>query len=55
MVFQSGVFPDDWMEGIIVPVFKKGDHNNVNNYRAITLVSCLAKLFASVLNARLNS
>ncbi|MEW8546452.1 MAG: reverse transcriptase family protein, partial [Candidatus Thiodiazotropha sp.] len=52
-VFHSGKFPDSWAEGIIVPVFKKGDDTLVENYRAITLVSCMSKLFTSILNKRL--
>ena len=31
------------------------DLNNVNNYRGITLVSCLSKLFTTVLNQRIVS
>ena len=32
---------------------KKGDKNNVNNYRGITIISHIAKLFTSLLNKRL--
>ena len=52
-ILDSGFFPESWMDGIIVPLFKKGDVNNVHNYRGITLVSCLSKLFTSVLNKRI--
>ncbi len=44
LVFNSGHFPDAWTEGFIVPLYKnKGDKNDTNNYRGITLVSCLGK------------
>ena len=43
-------FRDQWSEGIIVPVHKKGDVSNVENYRGITLVSCMSKLFTYILN-----
>ena len=43
------------MEGIIVPLHKKGDVDDVNNYRGITLVSCMSKLFTTVLNRRIES
>lgn len=33
----------------------KGNINDVNSYRGITLPSCLGKLFTSVLNERLNN
>ena len=48
-ILESGCFPDKWAEGIIVPVFKMGDEMDVNNFRGVTLVSCLSKLFTAVL------
>ena len=53
-VISSGYFPDSWIEGIIIPLLKKGDAGDVNNYRGITLMSCLAKIFTGVLNKRIN-
>lgn len=38
---------------IIVPIFKKGDNSDPNNYRGINLISNLSKLFTSILNSRL--
>ena len=32
---------------------KKGNANDANNYRGITLISCLEKVFTSVINTRL--
>ena len=40
---------------LIIPIFKKGDTNEVSNYRGITLLSTLGKLFTRILNNRLNS
>ena len=53
-LLDSGCFPDTWSEGIIVSLFKKGDENDVNNFRGVTLVSCLSKLFTAVLNKKVN-
>ena len=39
-VLNSGYFPDSWTEGIIIPLSKKGDAGDINNYRGITLMSC---------------
>ena len=54
VILDSGIVPSDWTIGIIKPLYKnKGDINNINNYRGITLLSCLGKLFTSVINTRL--
>ena len=40
--------------GKIIPLYKgKGDIKKAGNYRGITLLSCLGKLFTSMLNRRL--
>ena len=38
----------------MVPIYKKNDPDDVNNYRGISLVSCLSKIFTGILNKRLN-
>ena len=53
-ILNSGHFPDSWSVGILVPLHKKGDFQDPNNYRGITLVSCLAKIFTGVLNSRMS-
>ena len=53
-ILDSGVIPEDWVLGLIVPIYKKkGDKRDCDNYRGITLLSCLGKLFTNVLNERL--
>jgi len=49
---NSGFFPEEWTERLILPLHKKGDKYDVTNYRGITLVSCISKLFTAVLNKR---
>lgn len=53
-IFDTGYFPDAWGEGFIVPLHKKGSTENVENYRGITLLSIVSKLFTNILNTRLN-
>ena len=55
IIFESGIIPKDWSLGIIRPIYKnKGSRSDPNNYRGITILSCLGKLFTSILNERLN-
>ena len=53
-VFDLGCFPDKWTDGFIVPLHKKGNKNEVENYRGITLLSTFGKLFSRILTNRLN-
>ena len=53
--FTSGIVPDDWMTGIIHPIFKDGDRRNPLHYRAITLISVPCKVYCDILNTRLSS
>ena len=54
-ILSEGQIPEAWTIGMIVPIYKnKGDKGDFNNYRGITILSCLGKLFTSVINARLN-
>ena len=52
-IFQLGYFPESWSEGYIVPLHKKGKLDDVNNFRGITLLSIMGKLFSRILNNRL--
>ena len=36
---QTLQLPDDWLKANIIPVFKKGDKSNANNYCPISLTS----------------
>ena len=47
------MFPEEWAEGYIIPLHKKGSKSDVENYRGITLLGCLGKLFTRILNNRL--
>ena len=42
-------------EGIIAPVFKKGDVNEAKNYRGITFVNILVKIYSQILLNRLTA
>ena len=53
-ILNTGHIPQTWLEGYIIPIYKnKGDPLDSKNYRPITIISCLGKLFTSVINTRL--
>ncbi len=53
-VLNCADIPEEWAIGLIIPLFKqKGDRYDCDNYRGITLLSCMGKLFTSILNERL--
>ena len=47
--------PQQWQQGVIVSLFKSGDKADVGNYRPITLLSVVGKLFASLMATRLSA
>ena len=54
IILHTGRVPTQWCIGIISPLYKnKSSHDYPNNYRGITLLSCLGKLFTNIINNRL--
>ena len=49
-VWNTGIIPTDWMRGLIVPLWKgMGVRQDCNNYRGVTLLSVLGKVFARII------
>ena len=44
VLFSSSQFPSEWTKAIIIPLHKKGDVNNPDNYRGISLLSVVSKV-----------
>ena len=52
--WSRGILPEEWCIGIIKLLYKnKGSPHDPDNYRRITLLSCIGKLFTACLNSRL--
>ncbi len=51
-ILTSGLYPKAWCKGYIVPIFKSGKRTLPENYRGITIMGSLAKLFNLLLNSR---
>ena len=51
--WNKGEVPNDWRTGIIIPLHKKGDTTNCNNYRGIILLSVTSKIYEKILDNKL--
>lgn len=53
-ILEQEVWPERWALGLICPIYKRaGDEAELDNYRPITLLSIVSKLFELLLNIRL--
>ena len=50
---QTGIFPECLKLGRVVPLFKSGSRNSVSNYRPITTLSVLSKVFEKLVHKRM--
>ncbi|CAH2101818.1 unnamed protein product [Euphydryas editha] len=53
LCLERGVFPLAFKKALVHPVFKNGDRSNINNYRPISVLTTLSKVFEKILNKRL--
>jgi len=52
-IWNNEQISEESAEGIICPIFKKGDRRLCNNYRPITLLNVVYKIFAILLHNRI--
>jgi len=52
-MWNNEELPQQWKESIIVPIYKKGDETDCNNYQGISLLSAVYKILSNILLTRL--
>ena len=51
---NSGRFPDKWKIAKIIPLFKGGDRENVNNYRPVSLLPLPGKILEKIVHKNIS-
>ena len=50
---EKKVFPHDFKIAVVTPIFKNGDVDNLGNYRPISVLSTIARIFEKLLYTQL--
>jgi len=55
LIFSTGIFPDVLKKSVIIPLFKSGSRDLVQNYRPIALIHNIGKVIEKCIDSRLNT
>ena len=47
---SMGIYPNDWKMTRVLPIFKSVDKDDVGNYRPISIISAIAKVFGRLVH-----
>ena len=53
-IWEGEELPQEWMEGVVWPIYKKGDKLECSNYRPITVLNTAYKILSQLLFRRLS-
>ena len=51
---STAIFPDDWKMARVPPIFRAGNKEDCDNYRPISILSTVAKIFEKLICGQLN-
>ena len=50
---RSGIFPNELKVARVIPLYKSGDKSDITNYRPISLLPVLSKIFEKLIHSRM--
>lgn len=53
LILKTSIYPDKWKLSKVIPVYKSGSRQNICNYRPISIVCAISKIFEVVIFERL--
>ena len=53
LLLSTGTFPERCKPAIVRPIYKKGNHSEMNNYRPVSLLPTILKVLEKVMLSRL--
>ena len=51
----TGIFPTEWKQARVTPIFKKGEKSDPSNYRPISVIPSISKIFEKIIYDQLES
>lgn len=54
-ILDTAQIPEDWKHTITIPLHKKGSRKDPNNYRGISLINSVAKLFTKIISTKITT
>ena len=51
--FKEDIFPEALKEAVIKPIYKAGNHADINNYRPIAILNIISKIYEKIMKKRL--
>uniref|UniRef100_A0A8D8TNG9 Craniofacial development protein 2 n=1 Tax=Cacopsylla melanoneura TaxID=428564 RepID=A0A8D8TNG9_9HEMI len=54
-IWEKEEIPDEWKEAVVIPIFKKGNKHDCNNYRGISLLSTPYKVLSKIVMKRVEA
>src|ERR1043165_6319637 len=53
LIWEKEEWPKEWGKSIFIPIFKKGDARECENYRTIALISHTSKILLKIIHKRM--